>query len=57
MMFNRRCFGDGRKDGGPGFEEEQHVEVVRTILSLINAFSVSDYMPCLRWLDLDGHES
>ncbi|KAK9167921.1 hypothetical protein Syun_000061 [Stephania yunnanensis] len=56
MMFNRRYFGDGRKDGGPGFEEEQHVEAARTILSLINAFCVSDYMPCLRWLDLDGHE-
>ncbi|KAK9124740.1 hypothetical protein Sjap_014342 [Stephania japonica] len=56
MVFNRRYFGDGRKDGGPGFEEEEHVESTRTILALINAFCVSDYMPCLRWLDLDGHE-
>ncbi|OMO63723.1 hypothetical protein CCACVL1_22335 [Corchorus capsularis] len=24
MMFNRRYFGKGRKDGGPGFEEEEH---------------------------------
>ncbi|XP_058110632.1 phenylalanine N-monooxygenase-like [Magnolia sinica] len=56
MMFNRRYFGVGREDGGPGIEEEEHVEALFTVLSLLYAFSVSDYMPKLRWLDLDGHE-
>ncbi|KAK9159291.1 hypothetical protein Scep_005865 [Stephania cephalantha] len=56
MMFNRRYFGDGREDGGPGFEEEEYVGAIVTVLFLLNAFCVSDYMPCLRWLDLDGHE-
>ncbi|KAK9116596.1 hypothetical protein Sjap_015543 [Stephania japonica] len=56
MVFNKRHFGDGREDGGPGVEEEEHVEAIRTALSLINSFCVSDYMPWLRWLDLDGHE-
>ncbi|OVA00032.1 Cytochrome P450 [Macleaya cordata] len=56
MMFNKRYFGEGRKDGGPGFEEEEHVDALFTVLSLLYAFAISDYLPCLRWLDLDGHE-
>ncbi|XP_068669230.1 tyrosine N-monooxygenase-like [Aristolochia californica] len=56
MMFNRRYFGKGSGDGGPGREEVEHVDALFTVLSLLYAFSVSDYMPCLRWLDLNGHE-
>ncbi|KAJ8649828.1 hypothetical protein MRB53_002851 [Persea americana] len=56
MMFNQRYFGMGRNDGGPGVEEEEHVEALFTMLSLLYAFCVSDYMPGLRRLDLDGHE-
>ncbi|KAK9124732.1 hypothetical protein Sjap_014334 [Stephania japonica] len=56
MMFNKRYFGDGREDGGPGYEEEEYVGAIVTVLFLLNAFCISDYMPCLRWLDLDGHE-
>lgn len=56
LVFNRRYFGDGQKNGGPGVEEEEHVEALFTVLSLLYAFSVSDYMPRLRWMDLDGHE-
>ncbi|RWR80494.1 Cytochrome P450 [Cinnamomum micranthum f. kanehirae] len=56
MMFNQRYFGMGRSDGGPGVEEEEHVEALFTVLSLLYAFCVSDYMPGLRRLDLDGHE-
>ncbi|KAK9167937.1 hypothetical protein Syun_000077 [Stephania yunnanensis] len=52
MVFNKRSFnGDGSEE-----EDQEYVEAIRTALSLINAFCVSDYMPCLRWLDLDGHE-
>ncbi|KAM6546368.1 hypothetical protein CsatB_027104 [Cannabis sativa] len=56
IMFGKRYFGEGREDGGPGREEEEHVEAVFVMLSHIYAFSVSDYLPLLRWLDLDGHQ-
>ncbi|XP_068661119.1 tryptophan N-monooxygenase CYP79A68-like [Aristolochia californica] len=56
MMFNKRYFGKGREDGGPGMEEVEHVDALFTVLSHVYAFCVSDYMPCLRWLDLNGHE-
>ncbi|MQL85241.1 hypothetical protein Taro_017753 [Colocasia esculenta] len=56
MMFGRRHFGEGRPDGGPGLEEQEHVEALFTVLSLLYAFNISDYVPALRCLDLDGHE-
>ncbi|XP_041014058.1 tryptophan N-monooxygenase CYP79A68-like [Juglans microcarpa x Juglans regia] len=56
MIFNRRYFGKGKKDGGPGVEEVEHIESLFTILVHLNAFAVSDYLPCLTPLDLDGHE-
>ncbi|KAK9940915.1 hypothetical protein M0R45_017548 [Rubus argutus] len=56
MVFNKRYFGEGMEDGGPGLEEEEHVAALFTILKYIYSFCVSDYMPCLRGLDLDGQE-
>uniref|UniRef100_A0A803P5L8 Cytochrome P450 n=1 Tax=Cannabis sativa TaxID=3483 RepID=A0A803P5L8_CANSA len=56
MMFGKRYFGEGKEDGGPGREEEEHVEAVIVMLLHIYAFSVSDFLPWLRWLDLDGHQ-
>ncbi|KAL5974793.1 hypothetical protein ACLOJK_031464 [Asimina triloba] len=56
LMFNQRYFGAGSSDDGPGAEEEEHVEALFTVLSLLYAFNVSDYIPRLRFLDLDGHE-
>ena len=56
MVFNKRYFGEGMEDGGPGLEDEDHVHALFTILKYIYSFCVSDYMPCLRGLDLDGHE-
>lgn len=57
LMFNQSCFGKNRQeDGGAGIEEEEHVEALFTVLSLVYAFGVSDYIPNLRWMDLDGHE-
>ncbi|XWS53408.1 hypothetical protein CRYUN_Cryun11dG0154900 [Craigia yunnanensis] len=56
MFFNRRYFGEGKDDGGPGFEEEEHVRALFTILAYLYSFCLSDYIPCLRGLDLDGHE-
>ncbi|KAL4333719.1 hypothetical protein GQ457_07G019700 [Hibiscus cannabinus] len=56
MMFNRRYFGEGRKDGGPGHEEVEHVESIFTVLNHLYSFILSDYIPWLRPLDLEGHE-
>ncbi|XVE86065.1 hypothetical protein DITRI_Ditri18aG0006600 [Diplodiscus trichospermus] len=56
MMFNRRYVGEGRKDGGPGHEEEEHVESLFTVLMHLYSFILSDYIPWLRALDLEGHE-
>ncbi|CAK7323492.1 unnamed protein product [Dovyalis caffra] len=56
MMFNMRFFGEGMEDGGPGFEEEQHVEAIFTILNHLFSFCISDFLPSLVGFDLDGHE-
>ncbi|OMO63712.1 Cytochrome P450 [Corchorus capsularis] len=56
MMFNRRYFGNGKEDGGPGHEEEEHIESIFTALNYLYSFALSDYVPWLRPLDLDGHE-
>ncbi|KAE8076181.1 hypothetical protein FH972_014845 [Carpinus fangiana] len=44
-----------RNDGGPGVEEVEHVESLWSLLTHIYAFAVSNYIPCLKALDLDGH--
>ncbi|EOA22549.1 hypothetical protein CARUB_v10003209mg [Capsella rubella] len=57
MMFGVRHFGKGSEDGsGPGFEEIEHVESLFTVLTHLYAFALSDYVPWLRFLDLEGHE-
>ncbi|KAM0933825.1 putative valine N-monooxygenase [Dioscorea sansibarensis] len=58
MLFGCRHFGKGEKDGGlgPGPEEIEHVDAAFTVLSLAFSFCVSDFMPSLRILDIDGHE-
>ncbi|QCD77913.1 cytochrome P450 [Vigna unguiculata] len=54
--FKVRYFGEGREDGGPGFEEAEPVDSIFDLLNYVCCFSVSDYMPFLRELDLDGHQ-
>ncbi|CAI8597050.1 unnamed protein product [Vicia faba] len=56
IVFNTRNFGEGKNDGGPGLEEVEHVDAIFTLLRYVFAFCVSDYMPSLRGLDIDGHE-
>ncbi|XP_052209132.1 tryptophan N-monooxygenase CYP79A68-like [Diospyros lotus] len=57
MIFGKRFFGEGKEDGGPGVEEEEHIDALFTILLYLYAFCISDYIPWLRGkLDLDGHE-
>ncbi|KAL2333081.1 hypothetical protein Fmac_014294 [Flemingia macrophylla] len=57
LIFNTRYFGKGREDGGPGLEEEEHVNISFVLLKHVYAFSASDYIPWLGLLDLDGHKS
>ncbi|XP_008808383.3 tryptophan N-monooxygenase CYP79A68-like [Phoenix dactylifera] len=56
MIFGVRHFGEGGEYGGPGKEELEHVDAAFKVLSFIYAFCASDFMPWLRWLDIDGHE-
>ncbi|CAN6221009.1 unnamed protein product [Urochloa humidicola] len=56
LLFGTRYFGEPRADGGPGPLERQHVDAVFAAVGLLYSFSVSDYLPCLAGLDLDGHE-
>ena len=56
MMFNKRYYGKGREDGEPCADEEEHIQALFSMLLHVYAFSISDYMPCLKPLDLDGNE-
>ncbi|KAI3927705.1 hypothetical protein MKW92_007872 [Papaver armeniacum] len=40
MVFNKRYFGKGRKDGGPCSEEIEHVDSAFTVLSYIYALAM-----------------
>nr|QWK52258.1 cytochrome P450 79A2-2 [Isatis tinctoria] len=57
MLFGVRHFGKGSEDGlGPGFEEIEHVDSLFMVVTHLYAFALSDYVPWLRFLDLEGHE-
>ncbi|KAJ4842715.1 hypothetical protein Tsubulata_040361 [Turnera subulata] len=56
MLFGRRYFGKGMPDGGPGPEEEEHVESVFITMKYVYSFCISDYFPFLARLDLDGQQ-
>ncbi|GAA0159402.1 oxygenase [Lithospermum erythrorhizon] len=55
MHFNKRFFGSGLQDGGPGEEEMEHVDAIFTLLDHVYAFDIADYLPCLGFLDIFGH--
>nr|ART92263.1 CYP79A120 [Dacrydium balansae] len=58
LVFDRRYFGQGsvNGDGGPGPEEKEHVDACFKVVGLEYNFSVADYLPCLRRLDIGGEE-
>ncbi|CAA2989282.1 phenylalanine N-monooxygenase-like [Olea europaea subsp. europaea] len=56
MTFSRIFFGEGGENGGPGFEEKEHVDALHSVLHHMYAFWIADYVPWLRSLDIDGHE-
>ncbi|XP_027080089.2 tryptophan N-monooxygenase CYP79A68-like [Coffea arabica] len=55
MIFNKRFFGKGMEDGGPGAEEVEHINALFKLLAHLYAFSLSDYMPWMKIFDFDGH--
>ncbi|KAL0434284.1 UNVERIFIED_CONTAM: Valine N-monooxygenase 1 [Sesamum latifolium] len=56
LIFNKRFFGTGMEDGGPGMEEKEHLHGVFTILKHVYGFGIADYLPWLEVFDLDGHK-
>ncbi|PKI48678.1 hypothetical protein CRG98_030929 [Punica granatum] len=57
MMFDQRYFVENiLDDGAPTFREEEHVDALFTTINYLYAFCISDYLPYLVGLDLDGHE-
>ncbi|XP_020150562.3 tyrosine N-monooxygenase-like [Aegilops tauschii subsp. strangulata] len=56
LVFGKRYFGEPQPDGGPGQLEVEHIDATFTSLGLLFSFCVSDYLPWLLGLDLDGHE-
>ncbi|MBA0822255.1 hypothetical protein Goarm_019067 [Gossypium armourianum] len=56
LIFNRRYLGEGKAGGGLGFEEEEYVDAIFAFVTHLYSFCISDYLPFLRGLDLEGHE-
>jgi tyrosine N-monooxygenase len=56
LVFGSRYFGEPQPDGGPGPLEVEHMDASFTSLGLLFSFCVSDYLPWLLGLDLDGQE-
>ncbi|XP_057806428.1 tryptophan N-monooxygenase CYP79A68-like [Salvia miltiorrhiza] len=56
LVFGKRFFGPGTEDGGPGFEEREHMDAVWIILSYTYGFAIADYVPFLEMFDFDGHK-
>ncbi|RLN18179.1 tyrosine N-monooxygenase-like [Panicum miliaceum] len=60
LVFGKRCFGESPAAmsvaGGPGADEQEHVDALFTLVNYVYNFGVSDYYPGLVGLDLDGHE-
>ncbi|KAL2488505.1 Uncharacterized protein Fot_41797 [Forsythia ovata] len=57
LIFSKKYFGNGKEDGGPGPEEEEHVAALFTILTYLYGFSIADYIPWLEIFDFDDHKA
>nr|GMC79312.1 isoleucine N-monooxygenase 1-like [Ipomoea batatas] len=55
MVFSKRYFKAGAEDGGPGVEDEEHIDATFGVLDLLYSFGISDFFPWLRMFDLEGH--
>jgi tyrosine N-monooxygenase len=56
LVFGKRYFREPQPDGGPGPLEMEHIDASFTCLGFVYSFCISDYLPWLLGLDLDGQE-
>ena len=57
LMFGTRTFSENTApDGGPTAEDIEHMEAMFEALGFTFSFCISDYLPMLTGLDLNGHE-
>uniref|UniRef100_A0ACD6AGF0 Uncharacterized protein n=1 Tax=Avena sativa TaxID=4498 RepID=A0ACD6AGF0_AVESA len=58
LVLGKRYFSDipASSSAGPGHDELAHVAALFTLLNHLYCFCVSDYLPALQGLDLEGHE-
>ncbi|CAM0877272.1 unnamed protein product [Alopecurus aequalis] len=56
LLFGSRYFGEAGDGGGPRKLEMEHIDASFAMLGILFSFCVSDYLPWLLGLDLDGHE-
>ncbi|XP_044452270.1 tyrosine N-monooxygenase [Triticum aestivum] len=58
LVFGKRYFSNlpASSTNGPGYEDEAHAAALFKALNHVYSFCVSDYIPALVGLDLDGHE-
>ncbi|PIN03872.1 Cytochrome P450 CYP2 subfamily [Handroanthus impetiginosus] len=56
IIFGNRFFGIEMEDGGPGMEDEEHMDALFTTLNHFYAFAIADYVPWLEAFDLDGYK-
>ncbi|PIN03869.1 Cytochrome P450 CYP2 subfamily [Handroanthus impetiginosus] len=56
IVFGKRFFGIGMEDGGPGREEEEHMDGLFTTIFHLYAFAIADFVPWLEVFDLDGYK-
>lgn len=54
MVFGKRFFGSGMKDGGAGNEEREHMDAIFKVLQYVYGFAIADYLPLLEVFDIDG---
>ncbi|KAG8369415.1 hypothetical protein BUALT_Bualt14G0008700 [Buddleja alternifolia] len=57
LVFNKRFFGGGMEDGGPGVEKEEHAAGIFTIVACVHGFNIVDYVPRLESFDVNGHKA
>ncbi|XP_044984175.1 tyrosine N-monooxygenase-like [Hordeum vulgare subsp. vulgare] len=56
LLFGTRYFGEAGHGGGPGKLEMEHMDASFAAQGILYSFCISDYLPSLLGLDLDGHE-
>lgn len=56
IVFSKRLFGESATISAPPREVENFKFFVKSATKLVGLFNIGDYIPALRWLDLQGVE-